>query len=79
MAKSRISKEELTRLMIRADSVTKLASGFGTYDAIMRVDDKVLRVTTESLNPVSDVETEEITDARANELIAETSKVYGGY
>lgn len=72
MAKrKKITKPELTQLTSRADSVSTLPSRFGTYDAIVWINGKVLRVTTESLNPTGDVTVEEITEAAADKLMAQ--------
>jgi hypothetical protein len=67
----RISKEKLHELTRRADSITSLPSGFGTYDAVIWVDERVIRVTTESLNPIGDVRVEEINDDIANQLMSQ--------
>ena len=67
----RISKIELHEMTKQADSITSLTSPFGTYDAIIWTNGKVYRVTTESLNPVGDVEIEEINDAKADSLMRE--------
>lgn len=66
----RISKQELNELERSADSTTTLVSGFGTYDAVVWTNGHVFRVTTEALNPESDVLIQQIDDETAIRLMA---------
>ncbi len=71
MAKARrVTKQGLHEFVKQAgDSHTTLGASFGTYDAVVCVDGKFHRVTTEALNPVSDAQITEITREEFDKLI----------